>query len=397
MSSPQPDDQSTIVEEYKLWRKNSRYMYNYISETALVWPSLSFQFFPLHTFQNKQQDTESAITHNIALSTFTSESDKEYWKVGSLQLPKDTKQKRLTSDELVGINSRLKISKKFEQSSEINRIRVNPIDSNVIGTINAKGEVKVYQLNEKMEADSTIELIHHEQNGFGLSWNPHDSKELLTGSEDKTCALWDYSKPKSPVRIWDASASINDIRWVNLQESMFGSVSEDKKFYYGDTRTNGCIFNDVLNGVVFNSLCFSTHSANLVAFGGDDSNVYLYDLRMLDRGLHTMMGHSGSITNIEWDPWHENVIGSSSLDRRVILWDISKIGEEQLPEEMEDGVPELLMMHGGHTGGVNDFAFNKNIEWCLGSCSDDNIVHVWVVDEKAVKDHTDEVDYTLLE
>lgn len=100
----------------------------------------------------------------------------------------------------------------------------------------------------------------------------------------------------------------------------------------------------------------------------------------------------------EWiDPFHENVIGSSSLDRRVILWDINKIGEEQLPDEMEDGVPELLMMHGGHTGGVNDFQFNNEIEWCVCSCSDDNIVHVWKVDEKVVEDYNEDVDYKILE
>lgn len=30
------------------------------------------------------------------------------------------------------------------------------------------------------------------------------------------------------------------------------------------------------------------------------------------------------------------------------IWDLSRIGDEQTPEEEEDGPPELLFVHGGH-------------------------------------------------
>ncbi|GME97049.1 unnamed protein product [[Candida] boidinii] len=110
-----------------------------------------------------------------------------------------------------------------------------------------------------------------------------------------------------------------------------------------------------------------------------------------------MMGHTKPITNLEWDPHHENIIASGSLDRRIILWDICKIGEEQLQDEMEDGVPELLMMHGGHTGGINDFQFNPEIPWCLTSCSDDNIVHMWKVSKNVLDNGFEKVDLDILE
>lgn len=32
-----------------------------------------------------------------------------------------------------------------------------------------------------------------------------------------------------------------------------------------------------------------------------------------------------------------------------MMWDLSRIGEEQTPEDAEDGPPELLFVHGGHT------------------------------------------------
>jgi histone-binding protein RBBP4 len=37
----------------------------------------------------------------------------------------------------------------------------------------------------------------------------------------------------------------------------------------------------------------------------------------------------------------EAILGSGSYDRRVIFWDLNRIGEEQLPDDQEDGPPEL--------------------------------------------------------
>lgn len=394
-------DETTIVEEHKLWRKNCRYMYSYISETALLWPSLSIQFLPPNLITNKTIDTDNGVTRNIVLTTHTSSDtgeEPEYMKVASYQLPRDhlsgqKRTKRLTTEELEGVNTRLKINSKYEQSSEINRLRVNA--NGVVATINSEGGVYVYDL----KANESLKLEHHTESGFGVSWNPLEVNKLITGAEDKTVAIWDYVQSPKPLTTFEFHDDvINDVKWSELNSGMWGSVGEDKKFIYGDERQKTPVLDKILQRESsFNSLSFSNFSTNLIAFGGEDSNIYLYDLRKMDNSLHIIMGHQKPITNLEWDPFHENVLGSSSLDRRVILWDLNKIGDEQLPDEAEDGAPELLMMHGGHTGGVNDFCFNREVEWCLGSCSDDNIVHIWCVDEDAVKESPTEIKWKELE
>lgn len=58
---------------------------------------------------------------------------------------------------------------------------------------------------------------------------------------------------------------------------------------------------------------------------------------------------------MQWAPFDETILGSCSADRRVKVWSISRIGEEQTPEDAEDGPPELLFIHGGHTSRVGDF------------------------------------------
>lgn len=54
-----------------------------------------------------------------------------------------------------------------------------------------------------------------------------------------------------------------------------------------------------------------------------------------------MIGHEAEVTSVAWHPHEEAILASGSHDRRVIFWDLSKVGEEQLPEDVGDGAPEL--------------------------------------------------------
>lgn len=50
-----------------------------------------------------------------------------------------------------------------------------------------------------------------------------------------------------------------------------------------------------------------------------------------------------STLQVQWSPHNETILASSGTDRRLNVWDLSKIGEEQSPEDAEDGPPELLV------------------------------------------------------
>ena len=64
-----------------------------------------------------------------------------------------------------------------------------------------------------------------------------------------------------------------------------------------------------------------------------------------------------------------------------MCWDLSRIGDEQTPEDAEDGPPELLFIHGGHTSKISDFAWNANDDWVVASVAEDNILQVWQMAE----------------
>lgn len=69
----------------------------------------------------------------------------------------------------------------------------------------------------------------------------------------------------------------------------------------------------------------------------------------------------------------ETILASSGTDRRLNVWDLNKIGEEQSPEDAEDGPPELLFIRGGHAAKISEFSWNPNEPWVIRSVSEDNI------------------------
>lgn len=370
-----------IKDEYELWRKNCRFMYEFVSETALTWPSLTVQWLPDHQINE-------TIEAKLLLGTHTSGEATDYLKLASTQLPNTNWKGEEGSKPKV--SSRIKITNKFESSSEINRARYMPQDSKVVATINGNGEVDLFNLESK---EAFGHISPHSENGYGLSWNKFDKGFLLSSSDDKTVVLTDINALDKNdgllLRTEVNTDIVNDVKWHSFDNNVFGSVSDDQKLLLFDTRNPqkpvSSYYSEDSKGI--NSLAFSPFSRNLAAIGNTNSNINLLDLRMLSNGLlHTMMGHADAITCLEFSPHKDGIVASGSQDRRVIIWDLTKIGEEQVQEDAEDGCPEIFMMHAGHTGAVTDLSWCPFVDWTLASVADDNIVHLWEVSKSLVED-----------
>jgi hypothetical protein len=57
--------------------------------------------------------------------------------------------------------------------------------------------------------------------------------------------------------------------------------------------------------------------------------VALHDIRNLRKALHTFEHHNEEVFQIGWSPKNETVLASCGADRRLMVWDLSRIGEEQ--------------------------------------------------------------------
>ena len=147
-----------------------------------------------------------------------------------------------------------------------------------------------------------------------------------------------------------------------------------------DVRENGDTASHVVDHAHetdVNCLSFNPFNEFLLSTGGSDCVVALWDMRNLKQKLHSFEGHTKGVFQVCWAPFNETIMSSCSADRRVHVWDLSRIGDEQTPEDAEDGPPELLFVHGGHTAKVSDFSWNANDHWVAASVSEDNILQIW--------------------
>lgn len=186
---------------------------------------------------------------------------------------------------------------------------------------------------------------------------------------------------------------MEDVAWHQFQSSIFASVGDDRKLLIWDTREKDRKkpFQKIEahKGEV-NCVSFNPFSEFVLATGSADRTVALWDMRNLSLKVHSFENHADDILQVEWHPFNEAVLASASSDRRVSIWNLAKIGEEQDPEDAEDGPPELLFIHGGHTNKVSDFSWNKNEPWVIASVAEDNILQIWCVAEHIYEDDNGE-------
>lgn len=382
MQATIPENEVSVDEEYDLWKSNVPLMYDFVSETKLLWPSLTIQWLPSNDRSNEQE---------LILGTHTSGTEQNYLKIASVHLPdevvSDVKCSAPSTDDSKESGhqpqSKIKIVRKFEHRDEVTRARYAPFNPNLIATISGSGKVFLYDRSKDSDSALTAEFSFHKENGYGLNFSVISPGELLSCSDDGSIAIWDVCSGKNtPVKV-DTSHNniVNECKWHEKSPFLFGSVSDDSTLIIHDKRIDKPVVK-ILQSEPYNTLAFSKHSSNLFAAAGTDSQVHLYDLRKPEAPIHSMSGHHDSVTSLEFAPHKDGILCSGSSDRRVLIWDLFQIGAEQQQEDADDGVPELLMMHAGHKSPVNDFSCSPNIPWLMASVEEENVVQIWKASKK---------------
>eukprot|EP00887_Chlorella_sp_A99_P007667 scaffold20.g7667.t1 len=379
---PDEVEERLVNEEYKIWKKNTPFLYDLVITHALEWPSLTVQWLP-----EKQEFPDKGIAkQQLILGTHTSEGEQNYLMRAEVTLPlEETETDNRAYDEERG-------------EGEVNRARYMPQNHFLLATKTVSAEVYVFDYSKhesKPAADGrckpNLRLTGHKNEGYGLSWSHQREGYLLSGSDDAQICVWDIkgaTDAKSTLQalhIYQGHGGVvEDVAWHPRHGDLFGSVGDDRKLILWDLRKPAAAAVDKeveAHGAEVNCLAFNPFNEFIVATGSADKTVALWDTRNLTRKLHQFENHSEEVFQVGWSPHNETILASSGADRRLMVWDLSRIGDEQAPEEAEDGPPELLFMHGGHTAKISDFSWNSQDEWVIASVAEDNICQIWQLAE----------------
>ena len=79
-------EEKLINEEYKIWKKNSPFLYDLVVTHALEWPTLTCQWLP----DIERPSDKDYYIQRLLIGTHTSEGSPNYLQIAQVQLPNDS-------------------------------------------------------------------------------------------------------------------------------------------------------------------------------------------------------------------------------------------------------------------------------------------------------------------
>eukprot|EP01125_Pyxidicula_operculata_P009675 TRINITY_DN316_c1_g3_i1.p1 TRINITY_DN316_c1_g3~~TRINITY_DN316_c1_g3_i1.p1 ORF type:complete len:421 (+),score=69.87 TRINITY_DN316_c1_g3_i1:904-2166(+) len=393
-----------INSEYRIWKKNAPFLYDLVLTRALDWPSLTVEWSPEKKISsNREYSSQRLILGTHTASETGGDAEQNYLMLAEVKVPIDDTPIDISKyneerGEIGGFGSftaKVEIKIRINHPGEVNRARIVPQNPSIIATKPPSENVLLfdYRKHPSVPKDNTVKpeltLTGHTKEGFGLSWCSTSEGKLLSASNDASICMWDINGTPTNGHLSANSiftshtGTVNDVSWHVNHDTFFASVGDDGKLMIWDIRANPSTPSSIIDVHQNPVLCLSFNPSSdwFLATGGTEGNALLWDLRNLNKNVHSFVGHSGDVMQIQWSGFHDSILGTCGADRRVFVWDVSRVGREQTPEDKEDGPPELLFIHGGHTAQVSDFAWNPNDPWVCASVAEDNILQIWKMAE----------------
>ncbi|KAL8205852.1 hypothetical protein R6Q57_009403 [Mikania cordata] len=386
-----------INDEYKYWKSSTPFLYDLLISHAFEWPSLTIEWLPFRV----QLSNAPYSIQRVILGTCTTNGEPNYLIIAQVKLPLLDD---YAYDEEYGAGCddfKIEVLQQIHHDGEVLRARHMPQDPFIIASKTLSSGVHIFDYRNhpaKPPISGTsipdVRLVGHCSGGFGLSWSTINRGFLLSGSKDAKICLWDINqtplnKAIDALQTFEAHRDcVEDVAWHLKHNYLFGSCGVDRYLHIYDLRTP-CFIRPVQSLKAhqnkINCLSFNPINEWLVATGASDNTLKFFDLRKFSAPIHTFNHHKDEVVQIGWSPHYENILASSCAGRRLMIWDTDRIGLEQLANNSEDGPPELLFIHGGHTDRIPDFSWNPTEDWVIASVSD-NILQVWQMGDHIYSD-----------
>ncbi|HET8913597.1 MAG TPA: NB-ARC domain-containing protein, partial [Ktedonobacteraceae bacterium] len=208
------------------------------------------------------------------------------------------------------------------------------------------------------------ELNGHEELVRSMAFKP-DGKILASGSDDRTIRLWNISTGECINILTDHQNAVRSVAFSpDGQRLVSGSDDQTVRFWSESGKSLKTLqgYSTWIYSVAFNPDMSTAATENMLASGGHDNAVRLWDLR-IGECTQVFQGHRGLIYSVAFSP-DGKLLASGSLDHKIRLWDIA--------------TGECLMVLHGHENQINSVAFNFD-GTRLASGSEDNMVRLWDV------------------
>jgi histone-binding protein RBBP4 len=360
-------DQRIINEDYKIWKRNTPFLYDIVMTHALEWPSLTVSWLP-------DKQVHAAAGHSsqsLLLGTHTGGNEKNFLMVAEVKLPLDDTEVDARKYNNGGTGGgdgadyggyggdagRVEITQRILHDGEVNRARHMPQNAQIVATKTTTADIYIFD-RAQHEAEPAKDakfapqarLQGHSAEGYGVAWSPLTKGRIASGSDDAKVCVWDVDVTaagggggvKATRTFTGHSDVVEDVVGVfflvashNVRSllSTFCSAS----FYsfamlLSGARTSSTDTNLFAKQQQSHFLCLvSTHTQawhcyndHLLGSCGHDKVVCLWDARApsSDKATTVINAHSKEVNCLAFSPHDEFLLLTGGADKSVALWDL---------------------------------------------------------------------------
>ena len=370
-------EERLIHQEYKIWKKNTPFLYDFVMTHGLEWPSLTCQWLPTRKELNEGarvgavggDSANVAEQHELLVGTHTT-GEQNYLMVASVNLPREdavidnrTEEGGQTADGDAGADGRAskKVKTGDDKVAESSPKSIAIVDApnpannyneekNELGGHNTVGGADDAPTNDRVGKIEIRMKIPHSGEVNRARCMPQNHFVVATRG------------PGAEVYVWDLS------RHSSFPAENAAAVAPNPNVVCRGHTGEGY-------GVAW---CGAPGEENRgrLATSAEDKTVRLWNVReALAEGksgavVHpeaTFEYHTDVVEDVDWHNRDPNMIGSCGDDRLICLWD-AREGKRDRP---------IKVVKEAHAGDVNGLEFHPTNEFLLASGGSDKVVKLW--------------------
>eukprot|EP00931_Biecheleriopsis_adriatica_P076826 TRINITY_DN50499_c0_g1_i1.p1 TRINITY_DN50499_c0_g1~~TRINITY_DN50499_c0_g1_i1.p1 ORF type:complete len:409 (-),score=66.11 TRINITY_DN50499_c0_g1_i1:89-1264(-) len=242
-------------------------------------------------------------------------------------------------------------------------------DDMLLTSTSADGTVRLWEVSTGLPV--MILPRNHANWVWCLAWSP-DGARLATGGSDARILVWDaHEAAEAALRVKEVSSmAAMDPSWAEKaadEAEKASQLSQPLAFWQAHEKS-------------ITEVCFAPSESRMLVSAGAEGSLAVWDADTghLDCRL---MGHIGTVNTIAVSPINSELLATGGEDHTVRLWDLRDIEpSSQLARQSREKVCGVNLAHftlKGHVGGVAAVKFSGDGQ-LLASCSKDCDVRVWV-------------------